>query len=75
MSENQRLSSKINEGVEAAIAQALERHRKLGEAIAVWQDGKVVVLTADAIPPMQCWVVRSPSGSQEPAAEPPAQRL
>lgn len=40
----------ITEGVKAAIAQALERHRKLGESIAVWQDGKVVVLSADQIP-------------------------
>jgi hypothetical protein len=53
MTANQRLSSQINAGVEAAIAQAIERHRKLGEAIAVWQDGKVVVLTADQIPPLQ----------------------
>lgn len=41
---------KIQVGVKAAIAQALERHRKLGESIAVWQDGKVVVLSADQIP-------------------------
>lgn len=41
----------ILEGVEAAIAQALERHRRLGQAIAVWQDGKVVILEADQIPP------------------------
>lgn len=53
MTENQKLSSKINKGVEEAIAQAIERHRKLGEAIAVWRDGKVVILTADQIPPMQ----------------------
>jgi uncharacterized protein (DUF2249 family) len=43
----------INAGVEAAIAQSIERHRKVGEAIAVWQDGEVVVLTADQIPPLQ----------------------
>lgn len=45
------LSNKITEGVKAAIAQALERHRKLGESIAVWRDGRVVILTADRIPP------------------------
>jgi hypothetical protein len=50
---NQRLSRQINVGVEVAIAQAIERHRKLGEAIAVWQDGKVVVLMADQIPPLE----------------------
>ncbi|PSB40156.1 hypothetical protein C7B67_28955 [filamentous cyanobacterium Phorm 6] len=48
----QLLSTKINEGVKAAIAAALEKHRKLGESIAVWQDGKVVVLAADRIPPI-----------------------
>ena len=40
-------------GARLAIAQAVERHRKLGESIAIWRDGKVVVLTADQIPPMQ----------------------
>ena len=44
------LHRKIEQGVTIAIAQALERHRKLGESIAVWQDGKVVTLTADQIP-------------------------
>jgi len=37
----------------AAIAQAIERHRKLGESIAVWQDGNVVILTAEQIPALQ----------------------
>ena len=53
MTENKLLSSKINEGVQAAISQAIERHRKLGESIAIWRDGKVVILTADQIPPIQ----------------------
>lgn len=48
----QLLSTKINVGVKAAVAAAIERHRKLGESIAVWQDGKVVILTADRIPPI-----------------------
>lgn len=46
------LHQKIAEGGKVAIAEALERHRKLGEAIAVWKDGKVVVLSADQIPLM-----------------------
>lgn len=50
MTEQQRLSSKINDGVKAAISQALERHRKLGEAIAIWHDDQVVVIPADQIP-------------------------
>lgn len=53
MTEHQRLSSKVNDGVRSAIAQALERHRKLGEAIAIWRDDQVVVLPADQIPTIQ----------------------
>lgn len=41
---------RIRVGVKAAIAQAIERHRRLGKSIAVWQDNKVVVLTAEQIP-------------------------
>lgn len=41
---------KILKGVQEGISQALERHRRLGESIAVWQDGKVVILEADQIP-------------------------
>ncbi|MCW6052917.1 hypothetical protein QUB60_27585 [Microcoleus sp. A2-C5] len=48
----QLLSTKINVGLKSAVAAAIERHRKLGESIAVWQDGKVVILTADRIPPI-----------------------
>jgi predicted ABC-type ATPase len=33
-----------------AIAQALERHKRLGESVAVWQDGKVVILEPKDIP-------------------------
>jgi hypothetical protein len=44
------LYQKIAEGGKVAIAEALERHRKLGESIAVWKDGKVVVLSAEQIP-------------------------
>lgn len=50
MAERQLLSSRIDEGVKSAIAQALDRHRKLGESIAIWRDGKVVILSADQIP-------------------------
>jgi hypothetical protein len=50
MTEDRLLSSKINEGVKVAINQALERHRKLGQAIAVWREGQVTVIPADQIP-------------------------
>lgn len=44
-----RLSSKIDAGVKAAITQAIEKHRKLGQSISIWRDGKVVTLTAEQI--------------------------
>ncbi|MFO1011795.1 MAG: hypothetical protein U1F29_17165 [Planctomycetota bacterium] len=33
-----------------AVRKALLEHEKLGHSIAVWQDGKVVVLPPEAIP-------------------------
>ncbi|MBN4002155.1 hypothetical protein [Nostoc sp. LPT] len=47
------LSSKIDAGVKAAIAAAIERHRQLGQSISIMQNGKVVTLTADKIPAFQ----------------------
>lgn len=44
------LHQKIDAGVKIAIAKALDRHRKLGESVSVWQNGKVVTLTAEEIP-------------------------
>lgn len=44
-----RLSSKIDAGVKAAITQAIEKHRKLGQSISIWRDGKVVTLRAEEI--------------------------
>jgi uncharacterized protein (DUF2249 family) len=45
------LHQKIDTGVKAAIAEAIERHRRLGESISLLKDGKIVTLTADQIPP------------------------
>lgn len=47
------LSTKIDKGVQKAIAQAVEKHRKLGESIAVWQDGEVIILPPEEIPPIE----------------------
>jgi hypothetical protein len=33
-----------------AIWQAVTRHKKLGEPVAVWQNGRVVTLSAEDIP-------------------------
>jgi len=35
----------------AAVAEAIERHRRLGESIVIWRDGQIVTLTGDEIPP------------------------
>ncbi len=53
MSNNPRrqLSSKIDAGVKTAIAEAIERHRKLGQSISTMRDGQVITLTAEQIPP------------------------
>ena len=48
-----RLSCKIDAGVKAAITQAMEKHRKLGQSISIWRDGEVVTLTAEQISPIQ----------------------
>lgn len=52
----EKLSSQIDAGVKLAIAKAIERHRRLGESISIWQDGQVVTLTADQIPPLDSTV-------------------
>jgi hypothetical protein len=50
--EVRRIHQKIAEGGKIAVAEAIKRHRRLGESIAIWEDGKVVILEADQIPPM-----------------------
>jgi uncharacterized protein (DUF2249 family) len=46
----QKLSTQIDVGIKLAIAQAIERHRRLGESISIWENGQVVTLTAEQIP-------------------------
>jgi predicted ABC-type ATPase len=47
------LHKKIDAGVKAAIAEAIERHRKLGQSISIMQNGEVVTLNAEEIPQLQ----------------------
>jgi hypothetical protein len=49
-----KLSEQIDAGVRAAIAEALDRHRRLGESISVFKDGQIVTITVDRIPPNLC---------------------
>jgi hypothetical protein len=45
-----RIRDRMTEGVQAAVAHALEKHKRLGEPVAVWRSGKVVVLGPQQIP-------------------------
>ncbi|NCR37968.1 MAG: hypothetical protein GPJ12_16030 [Microcystis aeruginosa S11-01] len=45
------LHQKIDTGVRVAIAEAIERHRLLGESISIFKDGQIVTLTAEQILP------------------------
>ena len=54
MTEEKQLSElhqKIDRGVKKAVAEAIEKHRKLGQSITIWQDGKVVTIPPEQIPP------------------------
>jgi len=41
---------KIDIGIKAAVAAAIEKHRRAGQSIAIWRDGQVVIVPADQIP-------------------------
>jgi hypothetical protein len=40
---------KIDAGVKAGAALAVEEHRRMGRSIAIWQDGKILALTGEEI--------------------------
>ena len=42
--------TEIDAALVRGVREALIRHKKLGESIVVWEDGKVVVLPPDKIP-------------------------
>jgi len=43
---------KIDIGVRRGVARALEEHRRAGRSIVVWQDGKIVWIPPEQIPPL-----------------------
>lgn len=49
-SKPQLLSEKINKGVQKAIEDAIEEHRRKNQSIAVWKNGKVVIIPPEEIP-------------------------
>lgn len=46
------LRRRIDQGVKDAVALAIEDHRRLGQSIVVWRDGRVVIVPPEEIPPM-----------------------
>jgi predicted ABC-type ATPase len=59
MSEKDQLAqqNRITQGVKAAVAQALDRHRRLGKSVVVMQGDVIVTLKPEEIPPMPVAVV------------------
>lgn len=59
MSEKEQLTQqyRITQGVKAAVAQALDRHRRLGESVVVMQGDVIITLKPEEIPPMPIAVV------------------
>jgi hypothetical protein len=41
--------TEIDEALQRAVREALLRHKKLGNSIAVWEDGKVVIIPPEDI--------------------------
>lgn len=49
MISNDKKSKQIDAGLRYAVANAIKRHKLLGQSIAIWKDGKVVILPAKKI--------------------------
>jgi hypothetical protein len=41
---------KVDAGVQAGTALALDEHRRMGRSIVNWENGKMIILTGDEIP-------------------------
>jgi hypothetical protein len=44
---------RVINGVQESVAKAIDRHRRLGESIAIMQNDQIVILTGDEIPAYQ----------------------
>lgn len=66
MSEKDQLAqqNRITQGVKAAVAQALDRHRRLGESVVVMQGDVIVTLKPEEIQSMP--IVVDPLNVNEP---------
>lgn len=43
------LTKQLEQGLKKAVADAIKRHKLLGQSIAVWRDGKVIVIPPNKI--------------------------
>lgn len=43
------LTKQLEQGLKKAVADAIKRHKLLGQSIAIWKNGKVVVVPAEKI--------------------------
>jgi hypothetical protein len=50
---NSELLRKIDAGIKAAIAEAIEEHRRMGRSIVVWKDGQVATIPPSKIQPQR----------------------
>ena len=59
------LGEQVETAFRAAVRKAFERHRRLGIPVAFMQDGKVVVLEPEAIPPRSAGAPEPPPPRQD----------
>jgi hypothetical protein len=52
------LRRKITAGIKAAVAFALEDHRRSGRRVAIWQDGRVCIVTPEIPLQQEAMVLR-----------------
>lgn len=51
--EEQEIDRRIDLGIRAGVADALEEHRRAGRRVAIWRDGAVTSVPAADIPPCE----------------------
>jgi hypothetical protein len=58
------INDKIDRAIKAGVAKAIAEHKRAGHSIAVWKDGKVVI-----VPPEKIRVPRVRRSRQKPTDE------
>jgi hypothetical protein len=56
--EKKDLRQKINAGVKAAVAAALEEHRRAGRLVAIWKNGRVCIVLPEMPSPEAAMMLR-----------------